>query len=71
VGAGEHITGDEMEPKDWRYLGGKLINLEQGNYKVDLYLFDLYKMAVTFTKNSKVKLNNFSLPLELRDGRWS
>lgn len=71
IGAGEHITGDETEPKDWKYLGGRLMYLEQGNYKVDLYLFELYKIAVTFTKNSEVKLNNFSLPLELRDGRWS
>ena len=71
IGAGEHITGDEAEPKDWKYLGGKLINLEQGNYKIDMHLFELNKIAVTFTKNPEVKLNNFSLPLELRDGRWS
>jgi len=71
IGAGEHITGDEAEPKDWKYLAGRQINIEPGSYKVDLYLSEKSKIAVKFTKNSDVKLNDFLLPLELRDKQWS
>ena len=68
LGDGAHITGDGMEPHNWgSHLSGRFLNLEPGNYKLDLYFFEDYKIAVTFCKNTDVKFNDFITPLQLRD----
>lgn len=65
VGAGEHITGEEMEPKDWPYLRGAMVRLDPGNYKVSLHLNEGFKIRVRFERNSEALKNSFDWPLEL------
>jgi len=67
VGDGAHITGDDIDPTDWRDLCGVILSIESGNYQINISLNKDADITVTFMSIEGPGVNDCSKQLLLFD----